>query len=298
MDAESLRTFLAIHATGGFSSAASRLNRSQPAISRRIALLEDELGVPLFERVHGGVRLSDAGQVLLPHARLAMAAMQDCETAIAELRSGTGGPLSVAAVGTLAGANLTPILERFSSAHPRTELTLRTATSAEVSDLVRSGEATIGLRYHRDASPDLDCGELCSEPLQVVCGPKHPLAGRRIASLRKLAGERWLLFPNARRLPETSADNLFAQFQVLGIADLRWMPVDSLTAQKRLVEAGYGLAVLPTSAINEELRSGSLAAIRVTGVRLSNPVCLVTRRDGYLSPLALALIELLQDAIP
>ena len=68
LDSEALHTFVTIHRAGGFSVAARRLHRSQPAISRRIALLEEELGAPLFERVAGGVVLSQAGQVLLPYA--------------------------------------------------------------------------------------------------------------------------------------------------------------------------------------------------------------------------------------
>lgn len=294
MDAESLRTFLAIYQTGGFSSAATRLGRSQPAISRRIALLEGELGAPLFERAAGGVVLSQAGHVLLPHAERVLAAMEDCNAAVAALRLGAAGPLSVATVGTLAGANLTPILKRFSSAHHGVDLTLRTATSAEVSELVRRGEATIGLRYHRDGSRDLDCVQIASERLQIVCAPHHAQAGRTVRSLRALADERWLAFPNAQKTREASADNLFAQFLVLGVSELRWTPVDSLTAQKRLVEAGYGLAVLPDSAISEELAAKSLATIGVAGLDLANPVCLVTRRKAYLSPAAIALIELLR----
>jgi DNA-binding transcriptional LysR family regulator len=293
MDTEALLTFLAIHETGGFSSAAVRLHRSQPAISRRIALLEQELGMPLFERVRGGVALSEAGDALLPHARRVMAALKDCDTAMDALRAGSAGSLSVAVVGTLAGANLTPILDRFSSAHPHVDLRLRTATSAEVSELVRCGEVSIGLRYHLDPSAELDCAVLPSEPVRVVCGAKHPLAGRRIRNLHRLAAERWLAFPNALRNPETAPDNLFAQFQVRGIANLNWVPIDSLTAQKRLVEAGYGLAVLPESAITEELRSGTLAAIVVVGLRLASPVCLVTRKGGYLSPAALSLVQFL-----
>src|SRR3569832_1394431 len=66
MDSEDLKTFLAIRDAGGFSRAAEILNRSQPAISRRIAVLENEIGVPLFERASGGVVLSQAGQVLVP----------------------------------------------------------------------------------------------------------------------------------------------------------------------------------------------------------------------------------------
>jgi DNA-binding transcriptional LysR family regulator len=257
-------------------------------------LLGEELGAPLFERAASGVVLSQAGRVLLPYAQRVLAALEDCKVAIDALQAGTAGPVSLAAVGTLAGANLTPVLKRFSAAYPAVELMLRTATSAEVSELVRSGEVTIGLRYHPDQSADLDCREISGERMQIVCAPDHPLAGATVRSLRKLANERWLAFPTARKLPETAADNLFAQFLVLGISELRWTPVDSLTAQKRLVEAGYGLAVLPESAIGDEIAAKTVATINVVGMQLANPVCLVTRRDGYLSPAAIALIELLR----
>ncbi|MBI3675530.1 MAG: LysR family transcriptional regulator [Proteobacteria bacterium] len=294
MDSEGLRTFLAIHRAGGFSSAAEVLNRSQPAISRRIALLEQELGAPLFERAAGGVVLSQAGRVLLPHAERAVATLEDCTAALATLRSGVSGPLDIATVGTLAGANLTPILKRFASEHPGVALSLRTATSTEVSNLVRQGQANIGLRYHPDTTPDLECETIGSERLQVVSGSEHRLAGGKVRSLRDLAGEHWLAFPDARELRETSADNLFTQFLVRGVADIQWTPIDSLTAQKRLVEAGFGIALLPESAIVEERANGSLAVIDVADLDAANPVCLVVRRQGYLSPAAQALMSLLR----
>lgn len=295
MDLDGLRTFLAIHRSGGFSSAADGLHRSQPAISRRIALLEEEVGAPLFERTAGGVVLSQAGRVLLPLAERALAAIGDCTAALATLRSGTSGPLAIATVGTLAGANLTPILKRFVAKHPAVALSLRTATSDEVSDLVRQGEASVGLRYQMDTASDLDCEQIASERLVVVSGAGHRLAGGKVRSLRDLSGEHWLAFPDAQALRETSADNLFAQFLVRGISDIAWTPVDSLTAQKRLVEAEFGLALLPESAIVEERTSGSLAAISVADLKAANPVCLVVRRQGYLSPAALALMSLLRS---
>lgn len=293
MDTDGLRTFLAIHQTGGFSSAADQLGRSQPAISRRIALLEEELGTPLFERAPGGVVLSQAGHVLLPHAQRALAAMEDCRAAVGAMRSGKAGSLSLAVVGTLAGARLTAALRRFSKRYPAIELTLRTASSGEVSELVRRGAATLGLRYHRDRARDLDCAVTAQERLRIVCAPDHALAGKTVRSLRALADEAWLAFPQADTVRESSAYALFAQFAALGVPDVRWTPVDSLTAQKRLAEAGYGLAVLPESAVGEELEAKTLATIDVAGLTLENPVCLVTRRGGYLSPAARALIDLL-----
>ena len=85
MDSDALHTFLTVHRRGGISSAAKVLHRSQPAISRRIALLEQELGVPLFERGVGRTMLSDAGRVMVPYAERAVAAVQDAENAVRAL---------------------------------------------------------------------------------------------------------------------------------------------------------------------------------------------------------------------
>ena len=96
MDSDALNTFLVVHRRGGISSAAKVLHRSQPAISRRIALLEQELGVPLFERVAGRARLSDAGRVMVPYAERAVAAAQDAENAVRALLRQNSGPVSLA----------------------------------------------------------------------------------------------------------------------------------------------------------------------------------------------------------
>ena len=135
-------------------------------------------------------------------------------------------------------------------------MSLRTATSAEVSDLIRRGEATIGLRYDRDRSRDLDCELLFAERLQVVCAPDHPRAGRRVAKLADFRGERWIAFPVVPGRREITASHMFALFQTHGLGEIDWTPVDSLTAQKRLVEAGLGIALLSESNAAEELRYG------------------------------------------
>jgi DNA-binding transcriptional LysR family regulator len=290
MDSDALSTFVAVHRAGGFTAAAERLRRSQPAISRRIALLEAELGAPVFERVAGGVALSPAGQVLLPHAERVLAAVRDAVDAVGALKTGHGGPVAVAAVGTLAAGGLTRALKRFADAYPRAELTLRTATSAEVSELVRRGEATIGLRYHADPSADLVSHRLAPERMVVACAPDHPRAGTTVAGLRELAGERWLAFPKAEAGEEMSAWIVFAEFLTRGVAEIDWTPVDSLTAQKRLAEAGFGVVLITETAVVEELAFGMLKTITVEDLAVANPVCAVTRRDGYLSPAAEALL--------
>lgn len=294
MDSEALKTFLTVHREGGISGAARSLNRTQPAISRRIALLEQELGLPLFERVAGRAVLSDAGRVMVPYAERAVAATQDAENAVRALSRPNAGPVALAVVGTLAGTRLSKIMKRFAQRHPGVDLTLRTATSAEVSDLVRRGEATIGVRYDRDRSRDLDCDLLAAEPLAVVCASDHTLAGRRVGRLGELREQRWLAFPEVPGRREIAAGHILALFRVHDLGEASWTPVDSLTAQKRLVEAGFGLALLSRDHAAEELASGALATIRIADLAATQEVVTVTRRGGFLSAAARRLLELLK----
>lgn len=291
MDGEGLRTFLAVYRAGGFSQAADILLRSQPAISRRIALLEQDLGAPLFDRVAGGAVLSQAGRVLLPFAERALAAIEDARGAVRALATDDTGPVSLVVVGTLAGANLASALARFRRDHPRVDLTLSTATSAEVSDLVRGGQAHLGLRYHLDPSPDLDARLVAMEPLVVVCAPDHPLAGGGMATLGDLRGERWLAFPDAGGRKEIAASHIFAIFLTRGMGEIAWTAVDSLTAQKRLAGAGFGLALMPHDAVGDDLASGALGAIAVADLDAAQPVVAVVRRNGFLSRAAMTLLD-------
>jgi DNA-binding transcriptional LysR family regulator len=294
MDSDALNTFLMVHRRGGISSAAKALHRSQPAISRRIALLEQELGVPLFERVAGRTMLSDAGRVMVPYAERAIAAAQDAENAVRALARPNSGPVALAVVGTLAGGRLSAILKRFAAEYPQVDFALCTATSAEVSNLIRRGEATIGLRYDRDHSRDLDCELLFAERLQVVCAPDHPRAGRRVARLAELRGERWIAFPVVPGRREITASHAFALFQTHGLGDVKWTPVDSLTAQKRLVEAGFGIALLSESNAAEEIGSAAISSIHVGDLVASHEVVTVTRRGGFLSAASHRLLEIIR----
>jgi DNA-binding transcriptional LysR family regulator len=295
MDSDALKTFLTVHREGGVSSAARVLHRTQPAISRRIALLEQELGVPLFERVAGRSVLSDAGRVMVPYAERAVAATQDAENAVRALAKPNAGAVALAVVGTLAGGQLTQVMRRFAKAQPNAELALRTATSAEVSNFVRRGAAAIGLRYDRDRSPDLDCELIGTERLVVVCASEHPLAGRRVAKLAQLRDERWIAFPEVPGRREITAAHILALFRTHGLGDADLTPIDSLTAQKRLVEAGFGLALLSDNHAAEEFASGSLAVIRVGDLNASQDIAAVTRRGGFLSAASRGLLDLLRE---
>ncbi len=290
MELDQVEAFAAIVRHGGFTRAAATLHLSQPAISRRVRLLETELGAPLFERGRGGVLLTDAGRTFLPHAEALIASIKDAIDAVAALRRGDRGAVTLAVVGALASTSLTTHLRRFRQAHPGIELSIRTALSDEVSALVRRGDAALGLRYDADPHPDLLCTLVHEEAMLPVCAARHPLARARRLAAPALAGERWIAFPR-RTWParEPYARALERGLAVLGVSVSEIVPIDSLTAQKRMVEAGFGLALLPASSVEEELRTGTLRALAIPALRITIPVALIQRRRAYLSAAARAL---------
>ena len=285
----SLETFVTIARLRGFTRAGAVLHCSQPAISRRITLLEAELGAPLFDRVSGGVVLTDAGTALLPHAEAALAATRDGAAAVRDVIRDGGGHVSLAVVGTLASARLVDRLKRFRRRHAKVRVELRTATSAKVSELVRCGDATLGLRYGSDDSADLVSRTITHEPVIVVAAADHRLADGKSHTPAALAGERWVTFP-ARTSRETYVELLARTLAAAGIDAPDIIAIDSLTAQKRLVEAGLGIAMLARSHVDDELRLGTLAVIEVPALRAKIPVAVVHRKHGYLGAAARELL--------
>src|SRR5215831_10111065 len=110
MELNQIEAFVAIVRGGGFTRASATLHLSQPAISRRLHLLEDELGAPLFERIRSGAVLTEAGRAFLPHAETLLACMRDARDAVAALHAAERGTVTLALVGTLASTPLTVAL--------------------------------------------------------------------------------------------------------------------------------------------------------------------------------------------
>jgi DNA-binding transcriptional LysR family regulator len=297
MDFAEIEAFVAVVERGGFTRASGALHLSQPALSRRIALLEHELGQPVFERGRHGARLTDAGRTFLPHAQQALACLRDGVAAVRALAQGDAGSLTLAIVGTLASTDLAARLGRFRDANPRVRLLLRTGSSAEVSALVRRGEATLGLRYFADAAPDVASRALSGEQMIVVASARHALARVRRVGARRLAGEAWVGFPPRRGASVDPFGQVLARsLAAARLDDAEVVVIDSLTAQKRLVEAGFGIALVPSSSVGEELARGSLVALDVPELRAQIEVVLIHRKAAYLSAAALRLIDVLSLA--
>lgn len=294
MDFAVIEAFVAVVESGGFTRAAHALHLSQPALSRRIGLLEHELRQPLLERGRRGVRLTDAGRTFLPYAQVALANLRDGGAAVRALERGEAGALTLAIVGTLASTPLTAQLGRFRDAHPQLRVLLRTGNSAEVSALVRRGEAALGLRYFADPAADIVSHPLHQEPLVVIGPPRHPLARRRRVAPEQLHNHAWIAFPPRRGTTIDPFGQLLSRrLAAAGLDDAEVIVIDSLTAQKRLVEAGFGLALVPESSVRDELAQGSLCRLAVPELRAAIDVVLIHRRGAFLSPATRRLMDAL-----
>ncbi len=256
MDSDALSTFSShVHRRGGISHAAKFLHRSQPAISRRIALLEQELGVPLFERVTGRTLLSDAGRVLIPYAEARVAAAaQDAEQAIRALTKQASGPVSLAVTGTLADSRLSGIMKGFAKAYPDVALTLRAATSAEVSALVRRGEvhdrpARLVSIVHAISTVSRSCPRRLQVVLRARSSARGP-AGETPVAARKRALDRLSRDPGR---PEIAAAHVLRCFSRRGLGEVAWTAVDSSDG----AEAARGVGLWSGAARTKPCRRGA-----------------------------------------
>ena len=293
MELNEIEAFVTINRAGGFTRAAELLHLSQPAVSRRIELLERELGAPLFERLSNGIRLTEAGQAFLPYARQVLAAISDGRAAVHALEEEEQGTITLALVGTLASTRLTTHLQAFHETYPRVHLRLRTARSDEVSTLVQQGDAHLGLRYFPDSRPDIQSLVAMNEPLLVVCAAHSRFVTEEPTEPEALLGVPWVTFPlNMGSSGEPFARLLERQLLKHELDSAERIVIDSLTAQKRLIEADFGVGLLPASSIEEELHLGTVRVLPIASLQTSIPVMVIHRRQAYLSRAARLLLAM------
>ncbi|HKP62648.1 MAG TPA: LysR family transcriptional regulator [Polyangiales bacterium] len=285
IDLDQLDAFIAISERGTVTAAARKLHRTQSAISRRLALLEDALGAQLFDRRGAKLALSDCGRAFLPFAESALAALVSGREAVQQQLAPDAGSVSIAIVGPLVETPLAAALRALPRASSK--LSVLTASSAEVSRLVRRGDANLGVRYFEDEDTELAYVRLGTERMCVVGAPDHGPPRKR---------ERWIGFPTTRTAKDDLGRLLAQQLAAAGLRSPEVMVVDSLSAQKRLVEVGLGIALLPESSVREELARGTLVRLDVPRVATTIDIHLVHRHAGYLSPAARAVIALLRRA--
>jgi DNA-binding transcriptional LysR family regulator len=290
MDIQELEAFWWIAKTGSFNRAAERLYLTQPSVTARIQALEKELGQPLFERKPRGVRLTDAGRVLLPHAERVLQDIRKARQAVTDLGAATGGTLMVGSALTTSTYTLPEVLAKFKLACPAVEIAVRTGRSQQIQQLVLEDTVPLGFVHSPLIShPDIEAIPLTSEPIVLVMHPGHPLAGRSEVTPEQLASEPFI---NSDRA--SGYWSLVEQFWAsAGIAPKVTMELDSIEATKRMVLYGLGLALLPRSTVEGELRTQQLVAVPMAGAgHLGRQTLLIHRKGKVWSGITRVFLEI------
>lgn len=283
MNVIDLRAFLAVAETASFSGAAERLFVTQPAVSKRIAALEGELGMRLFDRIGRHVSLSPAGQALLPRAHRIINEVEDAKRSLGNLTGEVAGTLRIATSHHVGLHRLPPALKRFSQQYPQARLDLRFLDSEQGCSLVAQGQVELAVvTLPPKAHPQLTTFPVWHDVLDVVVASAHPLAKRgRWAPTDLLAHP--AILPGAGTY---TRDLILQAFGTHRDALSVGLSTNYLEVIKMLAAIGLGWTVLPRTLIDADLK-----VIQIEGVRIERTLGIVSHRERTLSTAAQRMIE-------
>ncbi|NKQ57699.1 LysR family transcriptional regulator [Amycolatopsis sp. K13G38] len=195
MDVRYLRYFVVVAEELHFGRAAHRLHMAQPPLSQRIRDLERDLGVRLFDRNTRQVRLTEAGALLLEHARRVLDDVDAARQAMGRIKAGGATALRVGCLPDTMPATIQAIMDEFHAHRPDVLVELRELTTNEQLRALRSGELDIGVLRHPCDTVGLDCGVAFQRPFGVILRKDHALGSRRQIRLRDLNGSSLVIFP-------------------------------------------------------------------------------------------------------
>lgn len=250
MDTHQLKAFIAVADQGSFSLAAASLHLTQPAISKRIALLEDTLGTHLFDRVGRQVLLTQAGVNLLPHARRILADIEAATQSVTQLSGHIGGRLSIATSHHIGIHYLAPYLHEYSARYPQVKLDLHFLDSEIAYQNITVGRFDFGLvTLPNEQDSQVIVKQLWQDELIFVASPSHPLAKAKQLSLIELSTY-GAIVPDTNTYTTSLIKQLFDSHSITLNID---MVTNHLDAIKMLLGVGLGWGVLPERLVDESL---------------------------------------------
>jgi DNA-binding transcriptional LysR family regulator len=248
MELRHLKYFVVVAEELSFNRAASRLYISQPALSRQIKNLEDELGVALFLRQHDGLRLTEAGILFLEQAKDIVQRSQVAIQTLRAHRDQTFEPLIIGYIPTILPSFLGEALHRFGLAYPQIPIRLQEMPPSEQVRALREGAIDIAFMGNPPDALNQEFTVQCVKqvPIAAVLPKTHPLAGQASIDLAELASEKFIgmseeTFPGRN-------DRIRATCRCANFTPNLHLFADSHASMIALVAAGQGVAVMPTEA--------------------------------------------------
>lgn len=267
-----VRTFRCVAEELSFSRAAAKLGYVQSSVSAQVAALEQEVGVPLFDRLGRRISLTGAGEVLFRYSARLLALAEEAREAVGDAGVGSGeitGSLTVSAPETLLTYRLPGLLALFHERHPKVRLSVRPSAVGRLVGSARRAlvEGEVDVAFVLDEALEgrlrgkgLAVEALVAEDVSVIASGSHALAGSSVVVPEDLIGETVLL-PEAPESGCAYRGQFERRLAAAGVVPREMMEFQSIEAVKQCVAAGMGVSVLPGVAVDAELKVGKLAAL-------------------------------------
>ena len=288
MDVRGLEVFLSVAKHLNYTRAGEEVNLSQPSVSVRIRQLEDELGTKLFEQLGKKVSLTEAGLVLIPHARRVVTAIEDAQHAVNELQGLERGTLRIGA-STTPGMYLVPqVIARFKDRYPKIEIHLGIRDTRQVEEGVIRNEFDFGFVGGHLVGDEVDVFPWLTDQLVLVVAPKHPLARKKTVKTVNLQREKFILRETGSAT--RAAINIHLEQAALKLDPI--IEMENPESVKKAVQSGLGIAFISRFAVATELKAKSLVAVHVSDLNIDREMKIVYRKDKHLGRAAEAFIEM------
>ena len=288
MDTLALESFVAVADEASFSRAAERLFVTQPAISKRIAGLEEDLGVALFDRLGRQLSLTEAGAALLVSARRILADLNTSREAILSLSDHVAGRLRLATSHHIGIHRLPPVLKAFTQRYPEVELDLLFLDSEAAIEKVVGGDVELAIvTLPETEQRSLTNTLIWKDPLVIVAAPDHPLVKPAKAKRQPVSSlsEHAAILPNRNTITRRI---LFDSLLPHRISIRTALETNYLETIKMLVSVGIGWGVLPASMVDD-----TVVEVRLSHLDMQRQLGYAVRNDRTVSRAGNALIDIL-----
>jgi DNA-binding transcriptional LysR family regulator len=289
MELNQLETFLAVAEERGFSRAAARLKRTQPAVSQVIRKLEEEVGERLFDRAAREGSLTASGVLLRDYARRLLALRREAASALGELKSLERGQLQLAA-NEYTCMYLLPALDAFRRAAPHVHVAVNRMLASRIPEELSLRTFELGVISYRPDPEQFRTIAVYGDSLELIVGPKHALARREHISINDLGSELFV----AHNVTSPLRRKVIEAFQRYRTPLNMAIELPTIEAIKRFVAMGNGVALVPHLAVARELETGDLVRVRVDELEMRRVLRLVYRRQAALSYAARAFLKTLR----
>lgn len=292
MDLRQLHTFMQVAELGSLSKASDRLRIAQPALSRQVRQLEEELKVPLFTRHGRGMALTHAGELLRHRAGGILRQIEATRTELMLEAGAVRGHVVFGMPPTVGDVLATRLIERFLALHPEVTLRAVTAYSGYLLDWLHGGDVDIAVLYGTEGSANVRIQPLLAETLHFVCAA-GACAGDGAAPFAEVAARR-LVLPGPRHGLRILVEKEALQH---GLALDVAVEADSLQVMKALVMKGLGATVLPLASVHAEVEAGLLRAAPIIAPHLTRTLVVARPLGRQASNAVRCFGEVLRDEV-